>query len=170
MTITRAPFGFTVINDDAENSVEAMMRFKDYGHLYDVDNTTVTGMTANTPTKVLGTTTVAIVSDSGDLVGTDNRWTWNGDKPTLFKFDCVVVADNPTDYITFEFSIYKNGTTVVPGSQVKNDLLETDYIRSTPITGMVELQPNDYIEIWIKNTENNNNTTMSELLFRVESI
>ncbi len=62
----------------------------------------------------------------------------------------VALAYTATGGSQFQFSLYKNGTTLVPGTAVTVNTLVTNQNQSVSILGTVDMQPGDYIEVFCK--------------------
>ncbi len=169
MTIEKKCSYNVLITDNVANTVEAACEDVEHGQIYIAGNVTITTMTKDTPTKVLGDTTNQLFSSSG-LVGTDNRIQWVGSETRVFNFQVFASAHNPTDYISFKFNLYKNGTTLVTGSSVHSELLETDFFKEVSFSGLVELAKDDYLEVWVENIDNDNNATITDLGFTLLTV
>lgn len=126
-------------------------------------NATQTPLTANTPTKILGTTTSNAFTSG--FTNTDNRATYNRASTRNFDIKAVLSFNINADIDDFVFSIYKNGS-VIPGSE-QSQLTEASFGNAQGYTitlqAITSLAQNDYIEIYVENTENGTDITVSDL-------
>jgi hypothetical protein len=107
---------------------------------------------ANTPTKILGTTTATNLFRVTSP--TSNRLTYTGRKVQSFLVTCALsfTGGNNTNY---SFYVSKNGVKL-PESEMFTKMNSNGDEQACPITCTVSLNPGDYLEVW---AENNTNTT-----------
>jgi hypothetical protein len=130
------------------------------GNLYISTPVTTTFSAANTPTKVLGTTTS--VSLFRVTSPSNNRLTYTGQKTRRFSAICSLTAMTSSSNISYSFYIAKNGT-VLPESEQTIKISNNTDQQSTAISCTVQLAPNDYIEVWAEDNTNTTNLTVQTL-------
>lgn len=114
--------------------------------------------------KISGTTTV---SKQQKFTGTNNRLTYIGKEPITSKIIAVIGARAPANSSDFTIAIAKNGVIVPFPNGSMSPSTNNQSFQITLITEM-DLQTNDYIEIFIKTNNNNTNTlTIEDIQFRV---
>lgn len=138
-----------------------------YGHLSMVGNSTNTPLSEDSPDKVLGTTTLGLVNEFDDDGGVSNRLRYLGDNPQDFVVMGVANFDGQANARTGRIHIAVNGV-VVASANMKTLLMSADNYPTTIFT-MVNLENGDYVEIWVENTENNDDTIGEDLQLVVHS-
>lgn len=130
------------------------------GNLYLTSATSTSFSGANTPTKVLGTTTgVGLFRVSS---ATNNRLVYEGIKTRRFSVTGSVSVTSSSANKYFSFYIYKNGVKLPESEQAMR--LSTGVDKgSLTITCTVQLSTNDYIEIWAENTSDGASMTVETL-------
>lgn len=132
-----------------------------YGSMYFENNATATVISVtDTWTKAVGITTL-FSPVSRFTMPADNRLTYTGAFAKVFKVSCHFSFTPSTPLSrNWNFVIYKNGTTPVPGSQsgVFSTVSTADIPSHTEC--LVALDSNDYLELWCKNVDSNNNLTV----------
>lgn len=116
--------------------------------------------TVNTPVKVEGVTSSTKLHRMEQLV--NNRITYNGTKTRSFMYNCSVSLTAEADNKVFEFFLAKNGV-VLPESAQKRKILTGSDVGNLSISGVVELNPGDYIEVWVANISDNTNITVQNM-------
>lgn len=132
------------------------------GSLYMEDNTVATTFTAvNTPTKVLGTTTAGENIQRFEMP-TNNQLKYIGNKffDGVVTFSASIKRVSGSGNRLVKCTIYKNGSPLEGASQI---LEVTGREVTTVILGNPHIQPNDYFELWIENTENTFSMQVSQL-------
>lgn len=127
---------------------------------------------------ITGTTSVAtqstwykleIVTTEGysrdGFVHTNNRITNTG-KGRIVKADAVVSISSGNNNV-IHLAFYKNGITLIPCSE--QDVTTSSGGRATniPLQCLVELETDDYVEIWTKNSSGTSNIITSHFNFIV---
>lgn len=99
-------------------------------------------------TKILGTTASNNMYRAS-VGGTNNRIQYLGNKKRFFTVNAVgsFQATNSTN-TTYVFYIVKNGTTIINQSKTYAFSTNNIDIRTFPIQCIIEMNPNDYIEVW----------------------
>ncbi len=118
--------------------------------------------------KILGATTASSINQK--FSHTDNRLTYTGGLARSFKITAAISANSvTTQSVTILTRVAKNGTTIA----------ESESQATTSATGrnenffsqaIVELNTNDFIEIFIANATNANSLLVTELNFVVEAL
>lgn len=115
--------------------------------------------TINTPVKVAGTTIGLALNER--LVATTNRLTYTGLQPTIATLTGSFAVDSGNN-VNLSFYIAKNGV-ILPESRSMVRVGSGTDERSGVITSLVDLLPNDYVEIWVENNSGTDNLTCLSL-------
>jgi len=139
------------------------------GQMYYTNNTTPnTIATQNVFEKINGTTTASPINQK--FTHTNNRLTYTGGLNRSFKVTGFVSANSvTTNAVTILVRIAKNGTTIAE-SEAQASTSATGRNESFPCQAIVELAPNDFIEMFITNATNANNLQVTELNVVVEAL
>lgn len=139
------------------------------GQMYMNNNSTSTALTANTPTKVLGTTT-ANQLERFDTNSVSNRLRYIGVQSIRFKVSCNFTLESGSGDI-IEVTIYKNGN---PIDGAFNKVEVGGFVSADRVAGMVhgivELATNDYVELWIENQTDGTDATVTNMSFNVHGV
>ena len=128
-------------------------------------NTTVTPISgAGDTQKVRGTTTSGTYTSK--FTNTDNRATYTGAITKTFKVTAVLSFTSGTNDIIGSY-IAKNGT-IIPESEVYQQTDTNGDFASCAIQALVELDTNDYIEIFVENSSDASDITVTDLNVIVE--
>lgn len=121
----------------------------------------------NTPTKVLGTTTLQSSSQKFTSP-VSNRATYTGAITREFKATAVLSVTSGNNN---QIGIYiaKNGA-VLPQSEIYITTSGTGRAEAAKVQVVTEMQENDYLEIWVENATAANNITVTELSVIVEAL
>jgi len=123
------------------------------GNYYMTNNTTVTTIsTINTPVKALGTTTANAINQK--FTHTDNRLTYVGALIRDFQVTATVSLSSGNNNVIGVY-VAKNGT-VISSSEMYSTTSSGGKAESITCQTILELNENDYVEIWV---ENNTATT-----------
>lgn len=127
-------------------------------------NATSVGSTYPTYYKVSGTNNGAYGERFDYSV--DNRLKYKGIKTITAKFilNGNVEATSPNENIMI--AVYKNGTTRIEEVEIRTMNSNQPYGMS--INGSVELETDDYLEIWVSNLTSTANVRIVDFQFRVE--
>lgn len=136
-----------------------------FGSLYANNNTTATTLTtANTYYKVAGTTTAVTAKR---FTASNNRLTYTGKDLITSKILVIIGAKSPTNSGDFSIAIAKNGVVIANPCGSMAPSLNNQSFQLTLATE-VDLNTNDYIEIFIRsNNSNASSITVEEIQFRV---
>lgn len=130
------------------------------GNVYLTSAASTSFTAANTPTKISGTTT------STDLFRvtspSSNRLTYAGRKTRTFRVIAAVSGSPGGSSQVYDFYIAKNGV-IVSESLQEIKLTNTTDEQSATISCDVSMAPNDYIEVWVKNTTSTSALTVQSL-------
>lgn len=139
------------------------------GQMYYTNNTTQNPIaTTGVFEKILGTTTASSINQK--FTHTSNRLTYTGGLNRSFKVTAFVSAQSiTTNSITILVRIAKNGTTIAE-SEAQATTAATLRNDNFPCQALVELAPNDFIEMYIANSTNANNVLATELNVIVEAL
>jgi len=127
---------------------------------YMINNTTATTI-ASTSTfyKVLGTTLSGLYNQR--FTNTNNRTTYNGAITSYFKISVAASCNSGNTHLIV-FRIAKNGVTI-PSSEVQVTTNSTGRSENIHCQTIVQLQTNDYLEVFVQNSTTTTNVTVSEL-------
>jgi hypothetical protein len=142
--------------------VVALDRFP-MGEVSMSSNTTATTISAaNTFYKVAGTTSLSTGSYNFTNGGVSNRLTYTGTKNKMFHIACTLSASSGSNNQTVKAVVYKNGTALTTGI-IQFKLFQAGEIGSATIIVMIDLAPNDYLELRIQNISGAKNVTVTEM-------
>lgn len=123
-------------------------------------NTTVTTISATgTPVKVAGTTTSGALT--AKFTNANNRATYTGSLTRIFHVIANLSFSAGTNNLIGSY-VAKNGTILTESEIYVQVDTNGDFANAT-IQALVELQTNDYIEIFIENDSATTNITVSDL-------
>lgn len=139
-------------NEGIENS-------RSVGGLY-LSSSTSTTIVLNTWTKLLGTTTIN--SSTSKFNHTNNRLTYIGSITQIFDVIAgVSLSGSNGDNVDIGISINGNDPTV--DTIVSSTMDSGGKINFAGVPTFFQLQENDYIEIWVRNTSSSNNVTATSI-------
>ena len=144
-------YGLTTEKDDVAS-----------GNIYVSTPVATTFTAANTPTKMLGTTTSANlfrVSNSAN-----NKMAYTGSKTRRFMVTCSISFISAGNNKNYSFYVSKNGV-ALPESEMFTKINTGADQQSVPISCTVSLSTSDYIEVWCEN--NTDNTAMTVTNFNL---
>ena len=124
------------------------------GNLYITSSTNTIITAANTPVKIAGTTSGLNLFRVTST--TDNRLTYTGTKTRFFTYTgsiSVTASDNGKRFV---FYIAKNGT-ILSESQQSRKIANGSDRGSISISGVIELETDDYLEVWVENINDSTN-------------
>lgn len=131
-----------------------------YGSMYISSSAETTIALVNTPVKVAGTTTAG--AKLRDITHTNGRLTYTGAPIRAFIIDValslIVAANNKVMAIY----IAKNGTPVAASEQHRKAGTGAD-VGNASMVVEVELNTDDYIEVFIENTTDDTNATIEHM-------
>lgn len=133
-----------------------------FGGSYKVSSSAETVIaTLGVPVKAAGTM-VAQGDSLGVTVATTNRITWTRREPRMVfvsfrgKLDVAAAAD------ALMAHIYKNGAALATALNSQAVSVTAGSPLEVTISGYVEMDANDYIEVWVENEDTNANVTLTE--------
>ena len=136
-----------------------------FAFLYMNSNTTATSLpSANTYYKIAGTTTTV---NAKKFSSSPNRITYTGKTGIVGKVLVVLGAKAPSNNTDFSIVIAKNGVVIaVPLASIAASTNNQSF-QLTFVTEL-DLNTNDYIEVFIRSNNSNTNTvTIEEMQFRI---
>jgi hypothetical protein len=147
-------------NDGIDNS-------RSVGGFYLIGNATATVIsTINAWVKVAGTTTIAAAAERFSMPSS-NRLQYDGviQKSFLIFFTAGVVGGNARD---FELGVYSSSLGgIIPASRASQTTDGTTKVKSTSLATTLFMDPGDFFEIHIRNTEDTSNLTVKQLTVTV---
>jgi hypothetical protein len=133
---------------------------KQYFNYFSLNGSVTTITTADTWVKLntVGTTSLFI---AGELAHTNNRVTYTGTIPRVFKIEGIVsVSSGNDDEIHVAF--FRNDT-LYPCSEQMVTMSGSGKGAAVPFHCIIELQQNEYIEVWVKNSTSTSNITLTNV-------
>ena len=130
------------------------------------DNATATTITVNTPTKIAGTTTAASINQK--FTHSDNRVTYTGAIVRDFQVTAVASCTSGNTH-QVGFYVVKNGI-IITESETYITTSGSGRAENVIVQTVVQLQQNDYIEIWTENETSSTNITVQFLNVIVKSL
>ena len=126
-----------------------------HGYMHTLTSTT--GLASNVPAVINAATNwVSGIADQF-TISTAGRFTFNGLTETTFSITAGVVgtAASGTN-VDFNHWLYVNGVTKVVGSKTTREYNSAATGSPTPCMAILELQPGDYLEVWVENVGGTN--------------
>ena len=130
------------------------------GNLYITSSAITNIIAANTPIKIAGTTSGLNLFRSSSPF--DNRIVYNGTKTRYFSYTGSISVTATENNRRFVFYIAKNGT-ILPESEQSRKIANGADRGSISISGVVQLAPNDYVEVWVENINNDSDITIESM-------
>ena len=121
--------------------------------------TTIT--TSSTFVKIAGTTTAGSYVEKFDVTTTNNKAVYAGSLTGFYKVHAVVSMTSGNNK-ELELAIYKNGSILTP-SRSKGTSNGGGKAENVACLDIVELQTNDYIELYVANNSGTNNVVCVDL-------
>ena len=122
--------------------------------------------TVNTPVKVAGTT-AALSLNERIVASTSNRLTYTGAEPSVVLATWNALVDTGNN-VLLTFYVYKNGTKIDETASSVRAGSGSDE-RLAYLSAIVNVETNDYIELWVENNTNTTNVTCNTLTANVIS-
>jgi len=123
--------------------------------------TSTTIASSGTFVKIAGTTTTGSYVEKFDVTTTDNKAIYTGSLTGFYKVH-VISACTSGNNKELEVAIYKNGAILTP-SRSKGTTSGTGKAENLACQDIVELETDDYIEIYITNNTGTTNITVEDL-------
>ncbi len=130
------------------------------GNLYITSSAITNIIAANTPIKIAGTTSGLNLFRASSP--SDNRIEYNGTKTRYFSYTGSISVTATENNRRFVFYIAKNGT-ILPESEQSRKIANGADRGSISISGVVQLAPNDYVEVWVENINNASDITIESM-------
>ena len=131
-----------------------------YLNYYDFSSGSVTTI-ANTTTFVkLNTSTVLGFSNNG-LTHSNNRITNTSGGRKILKIDGITSVSSGNNNVIM-MAFFKNGT-IIPSTEQDVPTSGSGRAHSIPIQAVIELNINEYVEVWIKNSTAVQNITLNHI-------
>lgn len=130
-----------------------------YINYFDFSSSSVTDITAINTWVKLNADTTSIFSRDG-LVHTDNKVTNTGSSK-VFKVEGIISVSAGSNQ-TIHAAFFKNGV-LHPCSEQSAITSGTNRVQAIPFHCLVELDTNDYIEVWVKNQANTTDITLDNV-------
>jgi hypothetical protein len=146
-----------------ENIIKLMIKEKfdkSYLGYYDFSSESITTISQSNTWYKLNTETVSDFKRNG-IVHTNNRATNIGSNK-VFKVEAIAslqAGNNQEIHLAF----YKNGTTLLPCTEQSVNTSTGNRISAIPIHCIAELNTNDFIEVWVKNSTSANDVTIDNI-------
>jgi len=166
MSLTyRAVKGSKLTIEEGDENFEYL--YAPHNNYYDVTSASVTTPLVMDTWKKLNTSTTEGYEEGG-LVHTNNRITATGAHPVtgdpqtrLYRIDGSVSVESGNSNI-IHFAIFKNGL-IVAESEQETTMSSAGKGSNISFQCVIELEPADYIEVWVKNEAATTDVTLSKL-------
>jgi hypothetical protein len=130
------------------------------GNYFMTNNATATTIsTVDTAVKASGTTTANAINQK--FTHTDNRLTYVGALIRDFQVTATISLTSGNNKVIGVY-VAKNGV-VIPSSEMYSTTSGTGRAESLTCQTILELNENDYVEIWVENSSNSDNITVEYL-------
>ena len=130
------------------------------GNYFMTNNTTVTTITTvDTAVKVLGATTANAINQK--FTHTDNRLTYVGALIRDFQVTATISLTSGNNKVIGVY-VAKNGV-IITSSEMYSTTSGSGRAESVTCQTILELAENDYVEIWVENSSNNDDITVEYL-------
>lgn len=151
------------------SNCKGIVNSSEIGQAYYTNNTTQNPITTqNVFEKILGTTTASTINQK--FSHTNNRLTYTGGLLRSFKITAAISANSViTNSVIIKTRVAKNGTTIQE-SESQATTSATGRNENFLSQAIVELNTDDFIEVFITNESNANNLLVTELNFIVEAL
>ena len=127
------------------------------GNYYMTNNATATTIsTVDTPVKASGTTTANAINQK--FTHTDNRLTYVGALIRDFQVTATISLTSGNNKVIGVY-VAKNGT-VITSSEMYSTTSGSGRAESLTCQTILELNENDYVEIWVENSSNSDDITV----------
>ena len=129
---------------------------------YDYNSASVTSLTEDVWAKLNTNTTLRF--SKGSFTHSNNRATYTGANTIIVFLQaiCTITTNSETQ---FHFAFFQDGV-IIPCSEQNITTIRKGanyYTNACPIHCMAELSQNNYIEVYIKNSENNADPTLDNV-------
>lgn len=132
---------------------------KSFINYFEFDNSAVTNITQNVWVKLNTVNTTSLFS-RGNLVHSNNRITRTGEKK-VFKVEGIISVSSGNNQ-EVHAAFFRNGV-LYPCSEQSAVLSSGGKSSAIPFHCLIELDENDYIEVWVKNFSSSTNITLSNV-------
>ena len=151
------------------SNCKGIVNSSEIGQAYYTNNTVQNPIaTQNVFEKILGTTTASTINQK--FSHTNNRLTYTGGLARSFKVTAAISANSVvTNSVIIKTRVAKNGITI---AESESQATTSASARNENFfsQAIVELNTNDFIEVFITNESNANNLLVTELNFIVEAL
>jgi hypothetical protein len=135
------------------------------GNIYMTSASSTSISTVSTPVKISGSTTTAnLFRFSAPL---SNRMVYDGTKTRNFQVMAAISMTSPANNKIYKFYIAKNGSTLPETGQLRKISSGSD-VGSLTISGVVNLSPGDYVEVWVENVSDASDITIEAMNLTVQ--
>jgi len=137
------------------------------GNLYMLNNATTTVISGSgVPTKVLGTTTANAINQK--FSHSDNRLTYTGGLIRDFQVSVTTSLTSGNNNVIGVY-VAKNGS-IIAESEMYGTTSSSGRAESISCQTILEMQENDYIEIWVENNTATQNITVEYMNVIIKSL
>jgi hypothetical protein len=134
---------------------------KQYINYFELNGSVTTIKTADTWVKLNTVATTSLFSAGGELVHTNNRITYTGAIPRVFQIEGIMTVESGNNN-EIHSAFFRNDT-LYPCSEQTVTMSGSGKGAAVPFHCVIELQQNDYIEVWTKNFGATTDITLSNL-------
>ncbi len=122
---------------------------KQYINYFELNGSVTTITTADTWVKLNTAATTSLFSEGGELVHTNNRITYTGAIPRVFQIEGIMSVESGNNN-EIHSAFFRNDI-LYPCSEQTVTMSGSGKGAAVPFHCVIELQENDYIEVWTKN-------------------
>ena len=146
---------------------KGIVNTSEFANYYMTNNATPTVITlANTAYKILGSTTPNTINQK--FTHTDNRVTYTGEIIRDFEVTAIISFTTGNNKVIGLY-VAKNGS-ILPESEMYATASGSGRAESISIQTVLNLQENDYVEIWIENETDTTNVTVEYLNATIKAL
>lgn len=137
-----------------------------YAEVYITTPLVVTCTTADTDYRVNG---MSVTSEISEFEANGQRITYTADHPHVFRIAAMFSVSSDTNNVICTWKVFKNGA-AHNASITKRKIATAGDIGSQGIASLIEMDTNDYVEIYISTDDNNVNITVENMTFTISRI
>jgi hypothetical protein len=134
---------------------------KQYINYFELNGSVTTITTVDTWVKLNTVATTSLFSAGGELVHTNNRITYTGAIPRVFQIEGIISVSSGNNH-EIHAAFFRDGT-LYPCSEQSVVASSGGKSGALPFQCVIELQENEYVEVWVKNSTATTNITLSNL-------
>lgn len=134
---------------------------KQYINYFELNSSITDILTPDTWVKLNTVATTSLFSAGGELAHTNNRITYTGAIPRVFQIEGITSVESGNNN-EIHTAFFRNDT-LYPCSEQVATMAASGRGAAVPFQCVIELQQNDYIEVWTKNFAATTDITLTNL-------